>query len=477
MRLSKQTYSQPYTYVALVAIVILAAVVRLPGCFSDLWLDEIWSLFESSRLDSVTEVFTKFRSDNNHHLNSLIMFLLGDQKPWVAYRIHSLVAGFGAVILAWTIARRWGKLEGILASLLMGGSYLMIYFSSEARGYAMVVFFGLATFVALRRVIQKNSWQWAVVFWLCVFLGLASHLTYLNVFIASAAWLLVELFKTCKNKRLVIAPLLKCLAVPTVFLACFYIFIIRNVTIGGGPDYKLFDILVKTLSYTAGGTGAGPIGIITGALALGFFIWAIVHLQRKGRGEWVFYLFVIFLAPIMILAVKRYPVMFVRYFLINIAFGFVALSYLLADLYRKGSAARICVVLTLLLFLVGNGLHLERFFRYGRGQYLKAIRHIAAHTPGQRITISSDHDFRNSLLIDYYKRYIEPEKTITYISNTKLKTGQRPMWFIVHRLGEAVQSGPATIYPHGHRYEQVSVFPYAGPSGCKWTLYQKRKQL
>ncbi|MCK4782744.1 MAG: glycosyltransferase family 39 protein [Desulfobacteraceae bacterium] len=477
MRLSKETNLCLYSCVGFVVIVILAAIVRLPGCFSDLWLDEIWTLLGSSKLNSAAEIFTRFRYDNNHHLNTLIMFLLGDQRSWGVYRIHSLISGIGAVILAWTIARRRGMLEGIFASLLMAGSYLMIYFSSEARGYAMVVFFGLVTFVVLRRFVEKNGWLNALMFWVCVCLGFGSHLTYLNVFIASAAWLLVELFRTCEKKRDVIVPFLQCFGVPTAFLICFYVFIIRNLAIGGGPDYKLYDMLVKTLSYAAGGTAAGPVGVITGAVALGFFLWAIIYLQRKGRSEWVFYLFVIFLSPIVILAVKRYPVMFVRYFLLSIAFGLMAVSYLLAGLYRKGGVARICVAVAVVLFLVGNGVHVERFFRYGRGQYLEAMRYIAAQTEGREITISSDHDFRNGVLIEYYKRYLAPEKTITYISKAGLKTGQHPMWVILHRIGEATGIGPEITDRHGNRYELVKALPYAGPSGCHWFLYQKRKYL
>ena len=211
----------------------------------------------------------------------------------------------------------------------------------------MAVFFGLATFLALRRFVENGSWLNAVIFWICVCLGFLSHLTYLHVFIACAAWLIIHLLRTSGNKRHTITSFAKCFAVPMVFLSCFYIFALRGVAIGGGPDYRLYDILLETLSYTAGGILAGPLAVVTGVVVLGLLLWAIIHLWQKGRSEWVFYLFVVFLSPGAILLLGHHPVMFVRYFLISIAFGLVAVSYLLANLYRRGRAARIFVAIIL----------------------------------------------------------------------------------------------------------------------------------
>ena len=122
-------------------IVVFAAAFRLPGLFTDFWLDEIWTLSRTNLLNSPVEIFTEFLSSNNNHLNTLIFYLLGEQKQWMLYRLHSLAAGIGTVIIAWLIAYQKGRLEAIIASLLTAGSYLMIHYSSEARGYAMVIFF------------------------------------------------------------------------------------------------------------------------------------------------------------------------------------------------------------------------------------------------------------------------------------------------------------------------------------------------
>ena len=114
MKLSQRKVSLVWWHLVFLIIVALAAAVRLPGCFSNFWFDEIWTFSYANQLDSPLQIFTELRHDNNHHLNTLIFYLLGDCEHWMVYRIHSLVAGIGAVILAWFIARRAGGLEADL---------------------------------------------------------------------------------------------------------------------------------------------------------------------------------------------------------------------------------------------------------------------------------------------------------------------------------------------------------------------------
>ena len=46
------------------------------------------------------EILTRCHSDNNHPLNSLCLYVLGEQRHWFAYRVPSLLAGVGTVALA-----------------------------------------------------------------------------------------------------------------------------------------------------------------------------------------------------------------------------------------------------------------------------------------------------------------------------------------------------------------------------------------
>ena len=86
----RTAYSASFT---LAALVLVATALRLPGLFTDFWLDEIWTLKIVLGIDSGWDIFSEVRHSNNHHLNTLIFYVLGDLEHWSLYRIHSLLAG------------------------------------------------------------------------------------------------------------------------------------------------------------------------------------------------------------------------------------------------------------------------------------------------------------------------------------------------------------------------------------------------
>ena len=53
---------------------LLAIGARLPGLFTELWVDEVWSLRDVLSLQSWTDIFLTLRIDNNHHLNGLWLY-------------------------------------------------------------------------------------------------------------------------------------------------------------------------------------------------------------------------------------------------------------------------------------------------------------------------------------------------------------------------------------------------------------------
>lgn len=471
--LSQKRFLRGSRNIVFAAIMVFAAVLRVPGLFTDFWLDEIWSLSRTNLLNSPTEIFTEFLSSNNHHLNSLIFYLLGNQEQWMLYRLHSLAAGIGAVILAWFIAYQKGRLEAVIASLLTAGSYLMIHYSSEARGYAMVIFFALLTFYAAQRFVQNGFCRWAVIMWLCMWLGFLSHSMYVHVFIALGVWLLVRLFKTCKTGQEIFIRYIQCFGVPILSFTFFYIFIFRNMKIDGGDEYKLSVVLVKTLSYAGGGPASGPGAITVAALTACVVLYSLIWMWRKKCYEWIFYSFVIIISPVAVLIINQPEVLFVRYFLISIAFAYIAVSFVLADIFRRFNKSKKFLILLILLFLFGNGWNVVKLFKYGRGGYLEGLRYVASHSTERNIRITSDNDFRNNMLIGYYKHFLPIDKKIVYVPLDNFPK-EPAMWVIFHRIGY-----PGEIYQtlkdkHGDIYNLVKSLPYSDLSGMHWYVYQKQ---
>ncbi len=453
---------------ALLGILLSALALRLPGLFSDFWLDEIWTLNIASRMSSALDVFTDVRHSNNHHLNTLVYYGLGDLQSWSLYRIHSLVAGVGSVGLAWKIAARTGRLEALFAAGLCASSYLLIHFSSEARGYAMLTFFALASFWLLQDFERRPRASRAAGFGLCACLGFLSHLMYLHVFLASASWTLLRLWQDRTAPRRALLRMLQLFGVPGLFLVGFYLFDIRLTKIGEGPVFEPVEVLVRALSYAFGGPPSGPIALAVCASTAALWIGSIVWLFKRDRPEWLFFAVVIVVSPTLVFALLRPDVFFVRYFVLATAFGFLAVSGPLAAGWRAGGGRRLAVGVAVALVLLGNGINTSRFYLYGRGSYLDAMRFMAESAPDRPATIGSDHPFRNRSVIRFYNRYLPPHQQLRYLPQDQL-----PEWFVRHRIGKLGDAQPALVDGQGHRYELKRIARYADLSGWHWLVYRK----
>src|SRR4051812_2898669 len=124
---------------AMVAIAIasfaVGTVVRVLAAQNDLWFDEIWTLeLLRERAHSLADVFNNIKHSNNHHLVSLWMWLVGQNASALVYRVPSVLASIGTVVVAGFIGMRRSWLEGCIAVILTSWSYLLIHYGTEARG-------------------------------------------------------------------------------------------------------------------------------------------------------------------------------------------------------------------------------------------------------------------------------------------------------------------------------------------------------
>lgn len=456
----------------LCALLVVATALRIPGMFTEFWLDEIWSVYIARIARSLVEIFTRFPGSDNQHLNSVILYLMGDQVVWPWYRLHSLACGLGTVALAWVIGERRGRMEAVLAAGLIAVSYLMVHYASEARGYAMVMFFALASLDAVERYLATRRAGWLVVVWLSAMLGFLAHLTYLHVFNALGAWLLARIW-LAGDARTATRDLLACLGVPAVGLLVFYVLVIRHFEMGDAPPFDLGAVLVKTLSYMGGGPARGPLAWIVAGLAGVMVIAAVIRMGRARRDEWIFFAVVILISPLMVLLALRSDALFVRYFLVGMVFAYLAVAFELARWLRDGRMWRGLALVLLAGYLAGNAADIASFYRYGRGGYLQGLRFMVKNSRETPILVASDYDFRNQLVIDFYRRYLPAEKPIVYVDKEQL-AHRLPEWYLVHRIGPPGQIPVEIAHPSGRRFERVLEIPYSDLSGWHWYLYHRR---
>jgi hypothetical protein len=254
-------------------------------------------------------------------------------------------------------------------------------------------------------------------------------------------------------------------AVPSVLLLAFYFVAIRGMEVGLGPRFQATSLLIKTASYMLGGPASGAAAGIVALLAVASIYVVLVYLMFKRDDRWIFYAVVI-VVPLGLLPLLLPVALSVRYFIISVAASLVLLSSGYTVLLRRGVAGRGIGLTLLAVFIAGNAVSTGNLLRFGRGQYLAALRFIEQNSDGREVVITSDHDFRNAMLVNYYKRYLERPDYTHYVD--RATSGAE--WMILHRFDLTDQPERVTnIY--GHNYQLMNIYRYSDLSGWNWLLY------
>ena len=174
----------PWVWLAL--LVAVAAVLRLIGLGTELWLDEMITSIISIR-PPLHELLTVYKGDNQHPLYSLLAHfttsLLGD-TPW-AMRLPAMLFGVASVPMLFVLGKRLvSQREALLAAALLAVSYHHVWFSQNARGYSMLAFWAILATDLLLRGIREERRSLFVGYAVAVALGIYTHLT--MVFLVAA---------------------------------------------------------------------------------------------------------------------------------------------------------------------------------------------------------------------------------------------------------------------------------------------------
>ena len=459
-------------------ILAVAAIIRTFAALNDLWLDEIWSLRVVGQISSPLDVFTKIHFDNNHYLNSLWLYLCGFRGNWPGYRIPSLLAGVGTVILAGLIGRRRNVSAAFFAMLLMAFSYVQILYSSEARGYSAAVFFSLFSYYLLENYLEKRRWHSAVLLSISSVLGFTSHLIFLNFFCAALLWSGYRLVKSGIGVKRAFTAMLACYAAPTIFLAALYWIDIRHMVVGGGTPTSLPGIYASSLAWTLGAPSGNSMPQLASFAAIVLFGAGIWILWRDKPDSAIPFVAVILVMPILLATIYNAEDVYVRYFIIGMAFLLILSSFVLAVLYRLGSLGKAISFLLLIVYFAANGWHTLSLFKDGRGKYTEAIRFLAENTKESTVTIGGDHDFRIPLIIEFYASNAMGKKRAEYYKRESWPQSG-PEWFVSHKESFEDPVPPASMGTGftdfaGNQYELLKTFPTAPLSGFHWFVYHNR---
>lgn len=471
---------------ASLAVLLAAGILRLWASLDDLWLDEIWSWGHVQvRVKSAWDVLFALKHDNNHILNSWWIYVLGPDADRVWYRLPPVVFGSLTVLLARQVVVKSGPIAVWLVTFLTLPSYLLIHYSSEARGYGYEMFFCLAAFVLLDRILGEGRSETPVdgkrrlidraLFAAACLGGALSHPAFLMLFVSLglwAAWVKVRQ-RTTWGAR--VRWRLGVFAAPVALVGLLWLINYSRLEIGGGPPQIASDVALSTLSLMVGGPEAGDASLWIGLFVAFAVIVQLIHMARTGDDRWVCAAAII-AVPAVLLIMTGNRQIYPRYLLGTAIVLLPMLALLLARCFKHGAAGRAVTMVVIAVSLLGQSWQLSRLFQLGRGQAQDVVEYLRDHSADGPILVGSDHTFRHGLVLDYFARRLGLQDRLVYFGEPPWPPGG-PRWFLVHSQHHVWDPPPPPSFtgPQGQRYELRRVFPYAGLSGWHTAIFENVK--
>ena len=453
---------------------LLSSILIIAAALGDLWLDEIWSLSFVRASHSVTDLFIHFRHDNNHLLNTLFLYCLGERKTLFTYRLFAVFSGICSVFLIGYIGRRnWGYPEALCSIVLTGTSYPLLLYFSEARGYSPAILFALLSYIALRQNSQEFRLGRLVFFWAASILGMLSHLTFfmvtMSLFIGSVAHeLCVGGSFRRKTLRLMVHHV-----PPFAFFAWWYIFFVRGMVIGGGPIYEKWDVISRASALLLGFPEMpGFLGSAVVAVAVLVALGAN-SLRQAHDTLWLFFPALLLFSPALFVVVTNPEYLYFRYFIVCYPFFYLLLSHLTCKWYRACSVRwRWLLIVVVAMLIAGQAHRVYPLLKLGRGSYAAALIRISENSAGGTVRVGSDHDFRNRVLFDFYAPLIGAESKLVYVEQGSWLL-QPPDWILTHSQDLSYQPPRELAVANVGRYRLIDKYRFSDISGWNWFLFRR----
>jgi len=171
----------------LALIVALGLTLRILSGLSGLWMDEAWSAIFARAAQNPLGVFFRLNHDNNHHLNTLWLQIVGMSAPPLVMRAPAIASSTIAIAVAARFSRRDGDATALSTALLFALSPFFLLYGSEARGYGLVTLAILLLLAETRDWIETGNSRRG---WMAVIAGVGcfSHLVMLPALALIAGW-------------------------------------------------------------------------------------------------------------------------------------------------------------------------------------------------------------------------------------------------------------------------------------------------
>ncbi len=462
-----------------VGLLALGAALRLAMGFESFWLDEAWSHAMARQAQSALEIFTSFRHDNNHPLNTLYLYAIDDivgRGHWITFRLPALVAGWLSLVVLVPIASRWGRLTCIATIALATTSFPLISASAQARGYAGAILCSLLyvalTPLALREEnAQREAWR-AGASTIVAAIGLLFHPTFVYVLVGAILGSAAEAWIEGRSARRILVRVVVRHAAPALVVGALLFGLYTDLQIGGGLEYDRFVSLRQAIAQTMALPRRGPGTWLATGIALVLMAQGLRVLVRNRDPRAAFFVGTIFLAPCAVIVVADPQLFYARYLLAIFPWFYLLVAIGLADAWRSGVIGRSLAVAVLAFFLGSNLWRTSTVLVEGRNDYVRTLDYIDRETDGPVIEIGSDHDFRNATVLRFYAERLASARPVVY-RNAAQWPAAGPEWYLRHDW-KAGHDPEERVSPRpGLRYRRVASFEHGPGDGFQWFVYRR----
>jgi len=191
--------------VLVAGLVLLAAAIRLPTLArQSFWLDEGYTE-RLLRMSLRGMLHTIPKTESTPPVYYVLAWVWTHAFGLSEFGVRSLsaLAGIATVPVAYAVARRLaGRRAAVITGLLLAVSPLMVWFSQEARAYALATLLSTVTLLCTVAYLEEKRDGWLIGWALAAALGLATH--YFVVFVVAPEVGLL-LWRARRNRRLAAA--------------------------------------------------------------------------------------------------------------------------------------------------------------------------------------------------------------------------------------------------------------------------------
>jgi hypothetical protein len=208
-------------------------------------------------------------------------------------------------------------------------------------------------------------------------------------------------------------------------------------------------------------------------VTLATFCAGLFLLFREHSSSTILFLGVILVVPALLAVISGMEWIYLRHFIIGVAFTLLLFAYLLGRLWNNGRLGKAVSLALVAIYCAANTVPLVQLFKDGHGHYREAMRFIADHSTSQTVTVGGDHDFRIPTVLKFYADETMGGKLVQYYLREAWPR-QGPEWVICHKesLDDPAPIGTLFTDGPGNRYALMKTFPTAPVSGLHWYLFQ-----